>query len=194
MFTKTAIIAALAGLSAAAPTKRLTNDFQAVTLASGTPVQYGSLSASGQRIYINKETATDCPAETVDCSKVGNSTAFVYNPATTTVNMQTIVPGGQQLYVGYGGELGYTIPHTVAIPELAKVQGFEYTPQADDGTIGALIFEGQGFDACPTGEKGILDQDVYQIFARSVAGHTGCISVSIGTAAYTGSPVWSYGF
>ena len=73
MFTKITIIAALAGLSSAVPTKRFTNNFQAVTLATGTPVQFGPLSASGERIFINKETATDCPAETVDCSTCTHS-------------------------------------------------------------------------------------------------------------------------
>ncbi|CZT01833.1 hypothetical protein WAI453_007935 [Rhynchosporium graminicola] len=192
MFTKTAIIAALVGLSSATPAKRFTNYFQADILAGGTHIQHGSIRASGERLFINKEAAAYCEPEIIDCSTVSNATTFFYNPATTGINLNVLSPGGQEVYVTNTGELGYTRPHTLAIPELAKIQGFQYTPQLADGTVGSLTFENQGFDACPTGEKSNLGQDVYQLFARSVAGHTGCIAVTVATGGYTGLPAWAF--
>jgi len=104
--------------------------------------------------------------------------------------MNVIVPGGQQGYVTVDGQLGYTVAHSVAKPEGSVVLPFVYTPQASEGTVGSLKFNGSGFSACPTEEAG-----VYQIYAAGAPAfvRTDCIGINIATSnSGTVSEAWQF--
>jgi hypothetical protein len=72
MFTKTAIISALASLAIAAPAVRSANSnvFQVVASHSGSAVHLSAINASGQSFFIGKPTSTYCPSgiSGLDCS------------------------------------------------------------------------------------------------------------------------------
>ncbi|KUJ15324.1 uncharacterized protein LY89DRAFT_108924 [Mollisia scopiformis] len=193
MYTKTALVSALAGLAAAAPAPRSDNSnvFEAISLHSGSPVQGSTINANGNHFYINKAASTYCPSgvEGLDCSQYGTQTIFAFNPSSSGLALYAAVPGGQQIYVEATGALGYTIPHSGAIPNDAYVSPFEYIVQTSTGTVGKLTFEGKDFNACPTGETN-GEVDIYQIFASAVSSdtQTGCIDIAIGTATDVAAP------
>ena len=49
----------------------------------------------------------------------GTSTSFVTTADSDRISMNVVVPGGQQVYVGPDGALGYTIAHSTEMPENA---------------------------------------------------------------------------
>lgn len=101
--------------------------------------------------------------------------------------MNTVVPGGQQVYVTSDGQLGYTIAHSASIPQNANTTGFAYTPETEAGTPGSLTFNGNDFVACPTGDAG-----VYQIYAASLKTDSDCIGIAAAAFNYSGSAAWQY--
>jgi hypothetical protein len=74
------------------------------------------------------------------------------------------VPGGQQIYVTPGGEIGYTQAHSLLMPEGSIACPFAYT-KAPGAYVGHLLmiggpFNAQGLMACPLGANGL-----WQVFA-----------------------------
>ena len=75
MYTKAALISALAGLAIAAPAHVATyrptadpNTFTIIASHSLSPVQGAGVSANGGSFYLNKGSGTYCPSPPVDCS------------------------------------------------------------------------------------------------------------------------------
>lgn len=98
--------------------------------------------------------------------------------------MDTVVPGGQQVYVTADGQFGYTIAHSASIPEGAVTEGFAYTPETD-GAPGQLTFNGFSFVACPK-------DNAYQVYVDSANTTDDCVSFLGATFNYTGSAAWEY--
>lgn len=211
MFTKTALLSAVAGLAAAVPARReITSTFQIVTIHSGSDIQARTVSAYQEGFYLGRPTQSYCPAGVLglDCANctlfsflsyrseltlpVGNQTALTtgYNGG---LSMATSVPGGQQIYIAADGAVGYTIPHSGALPTGAQTTGFTYTPQTESGTVGKLTFQNSSWYACPTGETDPAAGTVYKIYAAAVSGQRDdCIGAALGTTTFAGATAWEY--
>ncbi|KAL5328475.1 hypothetical protein ACEPPN_001974 [Leptodophora sp. 'Broadleaf-Isolate-01'] len=200
MFTKSTTISALAGLAAAAPTHPTPapspNIFSVTINRSGSPIQFAGVSAKGYSFNVNNGTGTFCPSGVTDCSTVGNTTVFAYNPNSQTLSMDAVVPGSQRAFVRKDGSLGFTVPHSGAILEGASTGPFQFTPQETDGTVGKLLFATRGFNACKTGEKGFSGQDAYQLYALAVGSEAqlekACVDVGFATATWTSAVPYEY--
>ncbi|KAG4434855.1 hypothetical protein IFR05_009649 [Cadophora sp. M221] len=200
MFTKATIISALAGLAIAAPYHPTLapnpNIFSVTINRSGSPIQFAGVSAKGYNFNVNNCTGTFCPSGVTDCSTVGNTTVFAYNPDSQTLSMDAIVPGGQRAFIRKDGSLGFTVPHSGAIPEGASTGPFQFTPQEIDGTVGKLLFATRGFNACKIGEKGPSGLDVYQLYALAISSEAQlekeCVDVGFATATWIGAVPYEY--
>ena len=64
------------------------------------------------------------------------------------------VPGGQQVFAGVNGHLGFTPPHSAAHPAGSILDPFTYDKQdqcnSDHGTISTAAFGATSLMACPT--------------------------------------------
>ena len=166
--------------------------FGVIAARSTSPIHLQSVQANGRAFWIQKETTTYCPSPTVDCSGFENSTTiFAVQNGGTTASLYTSVPGGQQVYVEKCGALGFTGAHSAAIPEGAYVEGFSYTPNAQDATQpGSFSFHGggaTGFLACP-------EDGAYRVYADTVDAvlDSACLGFSALTGSWTGSSAWQY--
>ncbi|MBE7180532.1 MAG: hypothetical protein INR71_04845 [Terriglobus roseus] len=72
----------------------------------------------------------------------------VFAGGAATLSLGVAVPGGQQVYVAADGALGFTPPHSGAVPEGAALTGFSEEKGAGEGALGHLSW-GRGFVACP---------------------------------------------
>jgi|ERR1712225_107676 len=110
--------------------------------------------------------------------------------------MDAVVPGGQRAFVRKDGSLGFTVPHSGAIPEGAMTGPWQFTPQKEEGTVGQLKFATRGFNACKTGEKGPSGLDIYQLYALSIGSEAQlekeCIDVGFSTATWPGAVPYEY--
>jgi len=194
MFSKTFLVFLLSALATAAPTnKRDANSeaFDAITIHTGNQAVH--ISASDSYFYIGKNTTTYCPSD-VDCSTYSNDTSFVAIHSASAVpalRLNTAVSGVQHVFVLADGALTYGTPGEAA-PWGASVGPFDYTPGSDDGSVGSLTFEEDGFFTCP-----VVDEDfVYQLYVAAVtpegADRSACVDVAIGTANYAGAPAYEY--
>jgi len=190
MFSKSLVVAAIAGFACAAPlnARQSTGSFGLISIRSGSPVQNAVISASENGFWINKATASDCPESIGSACPAGNTTAFTYNNATSTLLMDVEVPGGQQVYITPSGEFGYTVAHSAALPAGAQVTGWQYTPAASQNSVGTLkISNGTGFVACPT------NGTVYQVLVSNGTDSDSCLGIDLATVAYTGEfAAWEY--
>lgn len=141
-------IAAFAGLASA-------DYFSLLSLRSASPIHFQSVEARDARLYLGGSTGSYCPADSIGAENCppGNVTSFGYGNG--ALSMGTEVPGGQQVYITTCGEVGYTIPHSAAIPEGAIVDGWTET------TTNGLTYLNwkNGLVACPT------NGTAYQVFA-----------------------------
>ncbi|KAI4160747.1 MAG: hypothetical protein LQ342_005460 [Letrouitia transgressa] len=165
--------------------------FGLIALRSASPIHFGSIDASGYAFYIGKETVSYCPEQVGDACPPGNQTIITYFNG--TASMDVLVPGGQRVFVAPNGALGYTVPHSSAIPEGALTEGFVYEPPQSENTVGYFSFTGcgaTGFLACPCGQE----PGVYQIFANVRGAHLGndCLGFNAGTYGYEGIAAWEY--
>lgn len=192
MFTKSLVVAAIAGLASSAPLapRDSAGAFGLIAIRSGSVVQNSDITASDYGFWINKPTASDCPTNLGSACPAGNETALTFSNSTSSLAMDVVVPGGQQVYVTPSGEFGYTIPHSAALPAGAVTTGFKYTPPAASNSVGTLTFGNgtQGFLACPTG-----DGDVYQVVASNGTNSDSCLGIDLATVAYgSGYAAWEY--
>jgi len=199
MYAKTVLISLLAGLATAAPANTLLtsdldpNKFAVISSHSGDPnVHLRSVSASGYSFYLNKATSTNCvPQPSIDCSSLNNNTVFAYNPKSQTLGFDEVV-GGQKIYVGADGKLGYTKP-SGDYPNDVYSSPWEFEPATAEGSTGTLKFEGDGFLACPVQDEETDEGQVYALFAGAVGGaKEGCTGVEFATAEWTGAQAYEY--
>ncbi|KAJ7208629.1 carbohydrate-binding module family 52 protein, partial [Mycena pura] len=118
----------------------------------------------------------DCPFG--GCATYTNTTVFL--PGNS---MDTMVPGGQQYFVGPDGALGYTAPHSAAIPpgssfDIEAFQGGLFVPPDSNGWL-----------ACP-----VTGSSQLQIFANlnGVVFPANCVSASLGVNAVPSGTVGAY--
>ncbi|KAL8767756.1 MAG: hypothetical protein Q9209_005842 [Squamulea sp. 1 TL-2023] len=178
--------------------------FGAIAARSTAPFHLQSINANGQSFWIGKDTATYCPLQPQSQCPPGNETVFTASGG--GAGLDTVVPGGQQVYVAPNGKLSYTIAHSGYAPPGSAVKTFTATfPTSGDATLGSFSFHGLGgntFLACPShkvdSEEGPFP---YQVFVDVAALSdrdvpSGCKADCLGFGAviakYEGAPVWQY--
>ncbi|KAJ6255813.1 hypothetical protein Dda_9423 [Drechslerella dactyloides] len=178
MIIKAATIISLAAAVSAAPAGAAKSDIEArgtqsdagpgpgpfsfLALRSASPIHFGSLNASGLKIWIGKPTESYCPVDPKFCPP-GNVTAFFVD---NTASMSVSVPGGQQVYIDPKGALSYTQAHSAAIPPGSITTCFRVMNSPNDNNI--LFFSnGEGdFVACPVAPE----TGPYQVFVNIKGG------------------------
>ncbi|KAI4194536.1 MAG: hypothetical protein LQ350_007713 [Teloschistes chrysophthalmus] len=140
--------------------------FGAIAARSASPIHLQSINANGGAFWIGKNTTTYCPlANQTDCPP-GKDTVFaVGNGGLGGAGLNTVVPGGQQVYVAPTGALSFTTAHSAYIPPGSALETFNATLGTEGGPLGQFTFSGlgaNGFIACPV-SKG---KGPYQVFAN----------------------------
>ncbi|KAI4727003.1 hypothetical protein E4T49_05251 [Aureobasidium sp. EXF-10728] len=135
-FTITNTIALLAAASStlAAPLEARHDAGKAFTLDisfSNSPLS-GPIQASGGSFWIGKKASTSCPDSVNPNCPSGNSTSFTTS-GNGLLNLNTEVPGGQQVYIRPDGLLTYTQAHSASTPAGSTFSGFEISPQNQVG-------------------------------------------------------------
>ncbi|KAJ5623891.1 hypothetical protein N7510_000200 [Penicillium lagena] len=185
---------ALPLLVAAAPTPKedaTTNPpFTVMSLRSGSPIHFLTMTASDEHFWLGGTTASYCPSEEGIVCPPGKDTVFAENGN----SMDVEVPGGQQVYVGPAGALRYTIAHSASMPEGSTVGGMHYDAEKP---YSYLTFKGRGATglmACPT-----KDHKHWQVFAalEDATVPTGnvndCLGFDAMAVTYKGKvPAWQY--
>jgi len=132
--------------------------FGLISVRSASAIQYAHVSASDQSLWLNKPTGSFCPSNIKDIGGCppGNTTDFTGGD--DTLDMGTVVPGGQQVYIELEtGAVKYTVAHSATIPEGDIVTGWNMTSIND---IEYLANEHGSFIACPA------DKDSWQVFVE----------------------------
>lgn len=192
MYTKTAILAALATLASASPVAIPAGEFTLISSHSGSPIVHlRGINAANRGFYINRATSAYCPPNTVaNCANTQNTTTVLAAAPNTSgsLSLSVQVPGGQQVFIGPDGALGYTGPHSASVPEGSDRVGFTYTPQKTEGSVGTLNHEA-GFVACPEGGEG-----AYRIYSgkNTVKDQSACVGVGLATSEWKGKSAWEY--
>lgn len=171
--------------------------FGVIAARSASPIHFQAVNASGQAFWIGKNSATYCPdIPQFECPP---DPGTVFAAGGEGASLDTVVPGGQQVYVAPTGALSYTRPHSGYIPPGSAVGTFNATLTQSGGPIGFFTFEGlgaTGWLACPVTKNG-----PYQVFAdikglkdKDVPGHhkDKCLGFSMITSPFTGQAAWEY--
>jgi hypothetical protein len=179
----TSTLAAVTGLISAASAQY----FGLTAARSASPIHYQGLTASGQSIWLGKDTAAYCPEniEALGGCPSGDYTTFAGGES--TLGMGVVVPGGQQVYIAADGAVKYTIAHSAAIPEGAVVTG--WSTAAGNG-FGILSNENGGFIACPCEDE----ENVWQVYAalEGLEFDDACLGFSALASNATDAGAWQY--
>lgn len=198
---KSAFAVAFAAVAAAlpAPQAGTTTPLRlgGMALRSASPIHFGSINANGGSFYIGRNTSTYCPEDSAAsdaCATANtNQTIFNYLNGQGTLSLDTIVPGGQQVYVTAGddtydaGRLAFTPAHSAATDGPAVYEGFVNVYDA------RLQFEGNDWLACPVPHE----EGAYSVWAASRANLTGienCLGFTFKLTQYDDSTpaAWQY--
>ncbi|KAL9612791.1 MAG: hypothetical protein Q9167_002626 [Letrouitia subvulpina] len=181
MYTFSLILTTLISFTSAKPIFPRHHDpatpasFGLIALRSASPIHYGSIDASGYAFYIGKETVSYCPDQVGKDCPPGKQTIISYFNG--TASMDVLVPGGQRVFVAPNGALGYTVPHSGAIPEGAVTKGFVYDAPKSNHTdafdLYHLIHESN------RSTKPILDGPALPALGHAIAGATGAATSNI---------------
>lgn len=163
---KSLIAVSLAAAVAALPAPQVTRatteptEFGGIALRSASPIHFGSINANGLSFWINKNTSTYTPENTIPAPE-NPLTVFTHNNQTATLALKTTVPGGQLVYVDASdvgnGELKFTQAHSANTGTDGISTGFSVSE-------GVLRFEDNDFYACPLGAE---NGNAYGIYAVS---------------------------
>ncbi|KAH6660284.1 hypothetical protein BKA67DRAFT_653478 [Truncatella angustata] len=156
---------------------------------------YGDgINANAGRFWLGKNATSYCPGEVenLDCSKFAtSSTNFVGGNGTLALDVS--VPGGQQIYVAADGALGYTGPHSAAVPDGAITTGFWRERSEAWGAPVNLGMTSRSWQLCPIGDTPQGRNGTFQIYLVDET-KDGCYGVAMRT--YTGSGAggnaWEY--
>ncbi|PYI07363.1 hypothetical protein BO78DRAFT_460537 [Aspergillus sclerotiicarbonarius CBS 121057] len=192
---------ALTPLLAPALTSNCSNNaFTVMSIRSGSPIQYLSLTAASTNFYLGGTTSSACPSEVADYGAC---------PASN----QTVISGNsyldsayvQEIYIDPTGAVKFVEAHTTYIPSGASTSTFCYTPGTTYGYWTYTGLGATGFMACPitsTGEEEVADAGPYQVFAAmgnasvptgNVADCLGFEAVAVGWNGAEGSvAAWQY--
>jgi hypothetical protein len=206
MFTRAFINDAIAGLAAAAPAPLVPRDVTSYTLnvaLAGASYDNAGVVANGRNFWFYKTTQSSCPLETGCPGKASSSscslprihtynttdgyvTAVSHGVNSTTLSMDTMVPGGQQVFVGPDNNLSFTGAHSNSAPVGSIFSGFSF---ADTGLgYNIISLEGRSFSACPV-------NTTYQIVTVPSGQEPveGCAIVDLLATAYPlPTPAWQY--
>ncbi|KAJ7228310.1 hypothetical protein GGX14DRAFT_612127 [Mycena pura] len=162
------------------PLAAQTGPFQVTVLSSPLTSLVGQdVNACGEHFFLDT-TAGGCTfCAFGSCATFTNTTVFF--PGGFNL-MDTMVPGGQQYFVGPDGALSYTAPHSAAIPpgssfDIEAFQGGLFVPANSNGWL-----------ACP------VPGPSQQIFANlnGVVFPANCVSVSLAVNAVPSGTVGAY--
>lgn len=142
--------------------------FGGTALRSASPIHFASVNAHDQTFYLGaQDTTTYCPTDSAaaDACKTANTnqTIFSYLNSEGKFSLDTIVPGGQAVYVTEGalgepaGQLKFTQAHSGQAAGPALYDGFSIVYDAK------FQFEGNDWIACPVG----IDTGSYTVHAAS---------------------------
>ncbi|CAD0096214.1 unnamed protein product [Aureobasidium vineae] len=153
--------------------------FGGLAIHSGSEIQYASVNAAESKFWLLKDTETYCPdVEGVTCS---NTTSTQFVGGDNTLSLDTVVPGGQQVFVAADGSLGFTTPHSAYTGPGAISTGFSIAQEGQH-----IQFQGQDFFACPI-------DDHYEVYAAAIAKNaTACTGFAFRVADSTAPAAWEY--
>lgn len=187
--------------------------FGVMAIRSASPIHYLQLNAASQKFYLGGNTASYCPTQVKNCPP-GNQTVFAPggsslvshqvtshtmhpshpmkdNPANNP--QDTMVPGGQQVYIDPTGALSFTQAHSVNIPQGSSLGPFHYAADEPWAHYSFAGWGASGFMACPA------DDNRWQVFAaiQNATVPQGNVDECLGFSAvaldYTGDiPAWQY--
>ena len=175
-----------------------TGPFGLIVAHSGSPIHLSTINANHNMFLVGKPTNAFCPPEVARvvndqgknvCDSVRNVTAIDVNGL--RAGMDTVVPGGQQIYLNEDGALSFTTAHTHALGEKDLDFGFHYE-KADNAQYGTFKFQGVPWFACP---KAGVEQ--FQIYANREGARSmdGCLDISINAVDSPnpeGKGAWQY--
>jgi len=180
--------------TSAAPTTTPTVPYTVLAIHSGNvQIHLHPVNAAGQAFFLGGETASYCPLSNQTQCPPGDVTAFLGLGA-----MDTEVPGGQLVYLGVDGHLGFTQAHSASYPPGAALSPLIYAKSkgATSGTLGTntTLFGVTGFMACPTNSTA----GPYQVFASTLGAIvpngniSSCVGFDAYTSDYSGIAAWEY--
>ncbi|KAK6523998.1 hypothetical protein TWF694_005666 [Orbilia ellipsospora] len=150
VFVKASALLSLLAVASAAPTgdieaRSSPQAYSFLALRSASPIHFQSWNANSGNIWLGKPTAKYCPVAPAQCPK-GTGTSFYVDNQYWTASMNTVVPGGQQLYIDPHGALAYTQAHSASIPSGSLTTGFQVK---QSGGLWYFSHCEGGFLACP---------------------------------------------
>jgi len=178
----TATLAAFTGLLSAASAQY----FGLTAARSASPIHYQTLTASGQSIWLNKDTSAYCPENIKEIGACPSGDFTTFAGGENTLAMGVVVPGGQEVYIEPAtGAVKYTIAHSAAKPEGAVVTG--WSTEARDG-FGVLSQKAGGFIACPS------EDDSWKVFValEGLEFDDDCLGFSALASNATDAGAWQY--
>ncbi|KAK4182504.1 carbohydrate binding-domain-containing protein [Podospora australis] len=107
------------------------------------------ITAGGLRLSLNGQTSSYCPSVVGDACPPGNTTSIVAGYGGASMN--TLVPGGQRIYLDPSWNVAYTQAHSAYIPSGSLTTGFA---AYKDGGFVNLNGNGWGWVACPPRASG----------------------------------------
>ena len=189
MYVNVALAASLATLATALPTAKIAKRdtpfegaYTVSAVAPNTLFNGVEIQANGGNFYLTVgggSPGTYCPTSVgSNCPPPTNQTVFLGN------GLDTIVPGGQQVFTQQDGAISFTQAHSTYQPNY-----LEGAPGAD--SCGNYFgFAGEALSACPVDDY----PNSFQVFANVASfNKTGCVGFRGVAAAYNGStPAWQY--
>ncbi|KAB5557840.1 carbohydrate-binding module family 52 protein [Coniochaeta sp. 2T2.1] len=127
-----------------------TTPFTLTASNPGLPIDGKAVTACGQHWSIDGETCSYCPSQQVGSAcPAGNITAMFASEGRAA--MDTMVPGGQGVYLDPYWNVGYTQAHSAYIPPGSTVEGLV---AYNGGGFVNLNGNGYGWAACPPTASG----------------------------------------
>ncbi|KAJ5925467.1 hypothetical protein N7454_008106 [Penicillium verhagenii] len=179
------LLAAAAPAPVASPSAASPPAFSVMSIRSASPIHYMQMNAAGQKFYLGGSTSSYCPGvEGMVCP-------LATRPS--SLQADTEVPGGQQVYVDATGALSFTQAHSASIPAGSSVGDLIYEAGEPWSHYSFNGWGAQGFMACPTTDSR------WQVFAalQNATVPSGNVADCLGFDAialtYTGDiPAWQY--
>ena len=119
-----------------------------------------SVNATDTGFFIGLDTAVECPLSPPGCEGVSNTTSIIVG-GDGSASMDSLVPGGQIIYVKSNGILSFTEPH-----QESSIPDDSYTGNFNVGPENELIFSGgdsTGWYVCGDGTEPV------QVFAKVIS-------------------------
>ncbi|CAD0100454.1 unnamed protein product [Aureobasidium mustum] len=155
--------------------------FGGIAIHSGSDIQFASVNAAGSKFWLKKDTKTYCPE--VVGSACPNTTSTQFVGGDNTLSLDTIVPGGQQIYVAVDGTLSFTAPHSASTGAAGSmVEGFSLAQNGEH-----VQFQGNDWLACPS------EGGSYAVYAAAIAHDaSACTGFAFRVADSTLPAAWEY--